>query len=117
MALQAGKLRHRVTIETPTEAQDAYGEPVKTWRAIPDGECWARKEDLSGRELFQAQQISAEITTQFTIRHRTDIDARMSIRDGQQFYHIKSVQDPDGLSERLLLLCARSFNETGVDAP
>lgn len=117
MALQAGRLRHRIVFENPTEAEDEFGEPVKTWQAIPDGECWARKEDLSGRELFQAQQISAEITTQFTIRYRTDIDARMSIRYGEQFYHIQGApQDPDGLREHLVILCARSMNEAGVDA-
>lgn len=117
MALQAGRLRHRIVFENPTEAEDAYGEPVKSWQPIPDGEVWARKEDLSGRELFQAQQVSAEITTQFTIRYRTGIDARMSIRHGDGFYHIKSVQDPDGLREHLLILTARSMNEAGVDAP
>lgn len=116
--MRAGRLRHRIVIETPTEATDAFGEPVKTWQPIPDGEVWAEKKDLSGRELFQAQQINAEITTQFTIRHRTGIDARMSIRHGDGFYHIRGApQDPTGRSEYLVLLCARSMNEAGVDAP
>lgn len=110
MAVHAGELRHRIVIEHPAETQDDYGEPVKLWTPIPNGEAWAKKEDLSGRELFQAQQISTEITTQFTIRHRTDVDGRMAVRYRDESYHIESIQDPDGRTEKLLLLCSRSAN-------
>lgn len=115
--MRAGRLRHRIVIESPTEAVDDFGEPVKSWDPIPGGEVWAEKLDLSGRELYQAQQVSAEVTTQFTIRHRDGVDGRMSIRHDDVFYHIKGApQDPTGRSEYLTILCARSMNEAGVDA-
>lgn len=108
--MRAGKLRHRVTITEPIETQDDYGEPVKNWKPIADGQVWAEKRDLSGRELFQAQQINAEISTEFRIRHRDDIDARMSIEYRDAYWHIESVQDPDGMRKKLLLLCAKSVD-------
>jgi SPP1 family predicted phage head-tail adaptor len=110
MAVRAGLLRHPVKIEHPVETQDDYGEPVKTWQKIPSGDDWARKEDLTGRELFQAQQITAQITTQFTLRYRDDVDGRMQVVCDGAYYHIESVQDPDGRRESTLLLCSRSVN-------
>lgn len=108
--MRAGKLRHRIVITEPIEAQDAYGEPVKTWHPIPDGECWAEKRDLSGRELFQAQQLNSRIETEFRLRHREDVDARMSIEYRGAYWHIESIQDPDGTREEVLLLCSRSVD-------
>jgi SPP1 family predicted phage head-tail adaptor len=110
MALRAGDLRNPVQIEHPVETQDDYGEPVKTWQKIPGGDDWAKKEDLTGRELFQAQQISAQVTTQFTLRYRDDVDARMQVVCDGVYYHIEAPQDPDGLRERMVLLCSRSAN-------
>lgn len=111
VAIRAGELRHRITVETPDEAQDTFGEPVKTWKKLTSKRIWAKREDLSGRELFQAQQINAKVTTQFTIRHRTDIDARMRVLSDGVCYGIESVQDPDGRGVKTLLLCARTVNE------
>lgn len=112
MALRAGELRHRVAIEHPVETQDDYGEPVKEWQKIPSNpDVWAKKEDLSGAELFQAQQINARVTTRFTLRHRSDVDARMQVVCDGAYYHIEAPIDPDGKKERLDLLCARSVNE------
>lgn len=108
--LAAGRLRHQITIEQPVESQDAAGEPVKSWVPIPGGITWAEKLDLTGRELFQAQQTSGEVTTQFTLRHRADIDARMRVVHGAELYSIEAPLDPDGRRERLVLLCARDAN-------
>lgn len=111
--MRAGKLRHRITIEEPVESQDDYGEEVRWWQPLPFlSETWAEKEDLSGRELFQAQQVNALVTTQFTLRYRTDVNARMRIKHDGQYYGIESVQDPDGEKKKLLLICSRSVNES-----
>lgn len=107
--MRAGRLRHLLTIEEPYESEDAFGEPIPSWQSL--AEVWGRKTDLSGRELFQAQQVNAEVTTEFEIRHRTDVDARMRVVCDDICYGIRSVQDPEGLGERTVLLCARTVNE------
>lgn len=109
--LAAGELRHRITIEHHVDLQDEAGEPIEQWQDIPSqARVWAKREDLEGRELFQAQQINAQVATQFTIRWRTDVDARMRVVSDGIAYHIEAVQDPEGRREMLLLLCSRSVN-------
>src|SRR3970282_1169961 len=106
MALLAGTLaRHRIAIEEATEAQDGYGAAIPTWGMLAT--VWAEKKDLSGRELFQAQQVNAQTTTQFTIRHRGDVTAKMRVKHDGIYYNVESWQDPDGLEVMMILLCSR----------
>ena len=111
MALAAGELRNRITIEHPVESRDESGGVTVQWQELPSGaHAWSKREDLSGRELFQAQQINAQVATQFTVRWRSDIDARMRVVSDGITYPIESVQDPEGRREKLVLLCSRSVN-------
>lgn len=103
--MEAGKLRHLITIEAPTEAQDKYGEPVQGWTQV--AEVWASREDLSGREWFAAQQVQADVTTRFRIRYRDGIRATMRVTSDGVTYNILSAADPDGKSRTLVLLAAR----------
>lgn len=103
--MRSGQLRYRVTIEQLTETQNEYGEPVSDWS--PLATVWAEKEDLTGREYYQAQQINAEVTTRFTIRWRDDVKAKMRLKHSGTLYDIASVQDPDGRQRRLILVCSR----------
>lgn len=69
--IQAGAFREVITLQEPVvTGKSASGEPEIMW--IPRGNFRAQVEELSGRELYSAQQISADITTRFTIR-RQDI--------------------------------------------
>ena len=80
MPLRSGSLDTQITIQSATEAQDAFGEPIKTWANLAtDPTPWAEKIPLSGSERFQAQQVNAEVDTTFRIRYRTDLDEEMRI--------------------------------------
>lgn len=103
--MQAGKLRHRITIEAPGELQNEYGEPVEGW--IPFVECYASREDLTGREAFLAQQVRAEVTTRFRMRFVAGITAMTRINDAGTIYNIESVTDPEGRGRTLILLASR----------
>lgn len=65
--MKAGKLRHRVTIQRVTETLDSFGQPTLTWAKLHDR--WAAVEPLSGRELFNAQKVSPDVTHQITLRY------------------------------------------------
>lgn len=108
MTIRAGALRHRIIIEQGTPSQNDFGEETLAWSTLAT--VWAKKEDLSGNELFHAQQVNAEVTTQFQIRHRGDVTAKMRINLGGTFYNVLSPQDPDGRGRELLLLCSRNVN-------
>lgn len=64
--MRAGDLRHRVEIQEPSDSRDAHGGITRTWNTVATR--WARIEPLSGRELFQAQQVEARTRVRITMR-------------------------------------------------
>lgn len=103
--MQAGKLRHQVTIEAPTTTPNAFGERVETW--APFATVWASREDLAGREAFVAAQWRADVTTRFTLRFLDGVTAKMRVNDGGTLYNIASVSDPEGRGRTLVIIAAR----------
>lgn len=105
--MQAGKLRHRVTVEQASTVANAFGEPAETW--APFATVWASREDLSGREQFLAQQWRADVTTRFVVRYVAGLTPAMRINDGGTLYNINSIADADGRARTLTILATRVF--------
>lgn len=102
--VRSGELRHRVTIQQKTTAQDTYGQPIETWTNVAT--VWASIEDLRGREFIEARQVpAAEITTRVRIRYRTGIEPTMRVIYGSRTLEITAVIDPDGRKRELELMC------------
>jgi SPP1 family predicted phage head-tail adaptor len=72
--IQLGRLRHRVSVQRPTEAPDSYGEPVQTWTTV--AERWAEIDAPTGREFVRAQQVFAEVTHVIRMRYLTGVKAK-----------------------------------------
>ena len=87
--MRAGTLDRRVRIEQETTSQDGFGEPVVTW-AVLDVVA-AQVKPIRGQERFQAQQVSAEATTRFRIRHRTDLTEKMRLLHDGEAYDIVAI--------------------------
>lgn len=90
--MQAGKLRHRCTIERPTQQQDPNtGEMIKGWEEV--GKAWMAIEPLSARAFVAAQAAQSEITGQLVMRYRTtlSINSTMRVRSGGTIYNIEGV--------------------------
>ena len=60
---QIGKLRHRLTIRSFTEAQDAHGQAIKTYADLD--EVWGDVQPLTGRELVDGMQVEAQVDQRF----------------------------------------------------
>ena len=103
--LQAGELNRRITIERINHAILTGGAEEESTELLAT--VWAKREDLSGREWFQAMQIQSEITTRFTVRWRSGIYPQMQIVVGLEVYRIEAILDPDGRREQLQLMCSR----------
>ena len=101
--MRAGLLRHRVTIQNLTTAQDSFGDIVETWSDFAT--VWAQVEDLSGREFFAAAQVNSEIKTRVRIRYMEGVKPTMRILHGTRTLEIISPIDPDGKRRMLELLC------------
>lgn len=104
--MEAGKLRHRVTLQRATDVTDTFGQPLPTWTTF--AVVWAAVEPLTGREYLQAQQQQAETTTRIRIRERAGVSERMRVAWGSHVYDIDAViTDPTNARE-MVLMCTEA---------
>lgn len=105
--MEAGKLGHRITIQQATVAQDAYGEPVKTWGTLAT--VWAAVEPLIGREYLAVQQIQSAVSVRVRIRYRSGITPLMRVQwvdsGTTRIFDIESVQEVRTERRELILMC------------
>jgi SPP1 family predicted phage head-tail adaptor len=110
MALKAGKLRHRVSLEEMSETIDSYGQREPYWSHVAD--LWAAIEPLSAKEFIAAQQLQSQVTTRITIRYRSGVTAGMRIVHRGTIYNIAGVlADKDSGIEYLTLPCSSGVND------
>ncbi len=115
MSLPAGKLRHRVALQSPSYTQDATsGEMVPSWTA--EGTVSAAIEPVSAREFTAAQAVQSQIDTRITIRYRDDVSANwraLHMVNGVagKVYNIHgALSDIDSGREYLTLPCSTGVN-------
>lgn len=110
--LNAGTLRHKITIQrledvedSAGEVQDSNGDPVQEW--VDVATVWAAIEPVSGREFIAAQAEQSKVIARIVIRYRNDIDAAMRLFHAykQLYYNIEAVlPDKESGLEYLTLL-------------
>lgn len=77
--MEPGELRHKVTIQRRVQLEDGRGGPVDSYEDwLID--IWAEVLHLEPRELWQAQQVNAEITMKVRLRYRPGLDAQCRVR-------------------------------------
>lgn len=90
MSLAAGKLRHRIALESPSYVQDPNtGEQVLGW--VSEGSAWAEIAPLSAREFIAAQANQSQVTARITIRYRSDILPTWRALHRNHIYNIHGV--------------------------
>lgn len=101
--MNAGKLRHRVTIQDPQSARDTFGAEIVNY--VDVATVWAAVDPLQGREFFDAQADNAEVTTRIRIRYRSGIKPTMRVVWGDHEYDIRSVIEIESRRRELHLMC------------
>ena len=101
--MNAGKLRHKITIESKTNSQDAYGAMVETWSAAVTA--WASIEQVSGQEYFEQGKVMGEVTTKITLRYQSGITTLMRVVWGSKIYGIVSIGNTEERNKEIMLLC------------
>lgn len=76
--MQAGRLRHRVTLQRRVESRDATGAVVWTWADWADR--WAAIEPIHGREYFAAAQVQSAVTTRVRLRYTRGVTPKMRVK-------------------------------------
>ena len=101
--MEAGKLRHKIEIQSPLETRDTNGEVSTVW--IATGIVWASVEPLSGRELWLAQQIQSEVSVRIRLRYLRGITTGHRVNFGGRLFDIKAAINAAERNEELELLC------------
>lgn len=100
--MQAGKLRHALTLERLEITQDELGQPIETWVNL--GTVRASVEGVSGREFLAADASQAETTWRITTRYRADIEPACRFVDGASVFNVVAVL-PDNRRRQVTLMC------------
>lgn len=94
MPVNAGELRHRVTIQHFIEQRDEYNNLLdKAW--VEYKKLWAKVEFLSVKDTLTAKVAGSETTARLKIRKRTDITTEMRVLWKGQTFQIVSPPKPD----------------------
>jgi SPP1 family predicted phage head-tail adaptor len=72
MTIDIGKMKYRVTIQSPTEVRGRSGQTTLDWDTTV-ATVWASVEGLSSRDIIQAQQANVIATHRIRIRKRDDV--------------------------------------------
>lgn len=115
MSLPAGRLRHRVALQSPSYVQNTTtGEMTLSW--VAQGTVSAAIEPSSAREFIAAQATQSQIDTRITIRYRDDVRANwravhMVNGVAGRLFNIHGVlADKDSGLEYLTLPCSTGVN-------
>lgn len=112
MGLSAGKLRHRVVLQSPQTARDADGGVAIQWQ--DEATVWAAIEPLSAREFIAGNAMASNVDTRITIRHYPGVQPDWRVVQGSTLYNVRGVL-PDKSSgiEYLTLPCSSGVNDGG----
>lgn len=108
--MQAGKLRHRVTIQSPPTAQDEVGQPVGDW--VDFATVWADVRFINGLEAARTGIPTSAVTASIRIRYLAGVSANMRVLHDGKVFDVKAVL-PDSTSRRYLDLSAQTGNNNG----
>lgn len=105
MQVQAGKLRHRITIRLPVRTRDSHGQPVEGTPTVVASNVPANVFTLSGVEFVDNEQTRGIATHRIFIRARSGITIEHEILWGDRVLGIVSVRDTENRGKLLSIDC------------
>jgi SPP1 family predicted phage head-tail adaptor len=88
-----GKLRHRLVLEAPAEADDGAGGVVRSYDVIAT--VWAAIVPVALAEQIAAEALGARLTHRIIIRTGLDVTTRHRFKFGNRVFRVVAVRDPD----------------------
>lgn len=92
--MQAGKLRHRVTLQSFSDAQNpSTGALTRTWD--DEADVWADVRYQKGLEAISSATLVSTVKCSIRIRYRSDVIASWKVlHDGKEFNIVGVMPDP-----------------------
>lgn len=91
--MNAGDLRHRVTIQSQSNVQADNGEMLNTWSDV--ALVWASIKHVSGLSAIKSGMDVSSVKASIRIRYRAGINAGMRVLHGATVYSIEAVLPSD----------------------
>lgn len=103
--VQAGNLRHRITLrqKASTTTANAYGERTPTYQDVAT--VWARVRPLNARENERAKSAGQSISHAIDIRYREGLDVGMQIVHRGRTLLLNGITDTDEDKVKMTLYC------------
>lgn len=102
--MRAGRLRHRVALQAPTDVQNtADGSVAPTWAT--EDTFWANEIPQGAREFVLAQARHGDLSTVFSCRYRTDVTRKKRLSWDGRMFDILGFWNPDSQKRELLIAC------------
>ena len=109
IALESGKLRHRITIERQANPTSVVaGSKVQAWEALHTN-VPASVEVSAARETYAADKIETQATHVVSIRYMSGITAKDRIKFGTRIFKIAGVVNVEERNITLKLFCHEVF--------
>lgn len=92
--MRIGDLRHRISIEAPTDTADGMGGQTRTWASVAENvpaAIWP----TSANETIQAAQQTMTVTHRIRIRWRSGILSSYRVKFGERYFAIVSLITPN----------------------
>ena len=108
MSIAAGRLRESVTIQTPSEAQNSFGESEQTWTTHTLRRCSI--ESVSSSEMIRNQETVGAVTHRVRLRYVNGLTGAMRIKwdsRSDRILEISQVLERNNREEHELLCVER----------
>lgn len=99
--MNAGSLRHRVTVQARTDAVDDIGQPVTTWDTV--GDVWANIKYQSGLGAIKAGADVSISRASIRVRHAAYKPGQRIVYGNETFAVLAVL--PDGSRQHVDLVC------------
>lgn len=108
--MRAGKLRNRVTIQSPGQGVDDFGMPTQqTWADVDT--VWAEIKPITGRERWASDWTANIATVAVSMRYRSDIKPNYRVIFGDRVLRIAGPPiNVDQRNRELILTCEEVTN-------
>lgn len=108
LILKAGDLRHKVEIQEPTTTLDGMGAFDNAWSTLTRR--FVKIENLSGRELVEAQQVDARANVRITMRYFKDLLPKHRIVKGCRELNVVHINNVDERNKFQIVLCGEDVD-------
>ena len=88
-----GRLRHRLVLEAPVEADDGAGGVARSYQTAAT--VWAAIVPVALSEQVAAEALGARLTHRIVIRTGIDVTTRHRFTLGARTFRIVGIRDPD----------------------